>query len=685
MKPQIFTTLLLFFTPIMIWAQIAMEPGFNMLEEGHFGQAETFFAEVLEQEPANQTAQICYGRAVGLNGNPEKALTIFNKLADQTPDNLEIALNQSEAYMWAKQFKTAQELYDQILRTDTFNFTASMGAANARAGQKLYAEALPFIDKALNIQPYNTNALISKKFILLGIANNNKSQWKYEEAHHQLDSVEILFPNDINARMLRADVFLSEQKYRQAQSTFENMVADSVELVRAYSGLSYTSVLLHKKKDAVSFAEMAMKAAQESTVDSTLRINAIVNYANALGFKRAFKEAFQFLDNMEEKWGTHIKLQLTRARLKVWNSDLKEGIAIYDSLLQKDTTNFDLLMGIVEAKRANQQLDDALNFLQQARQILPDQPDAFRLWKELALADRPGIELNGSLLKDSGGNIGQLASAKINLGRIGRFQPYFEGSNWQAYVDGSTNKAQQNTILAGSQIQISPTIKGRFSGGASTYGGPDTTQLMALRGELGLGWRMGKYHQFDVELSRDFHNYTANLIASGIERNKIALTYNFSSPSRLGFYTQFLRVYQSDDNIQDLLFASLYFKVIEVPILKVGLNYSTFGFEREVSDQYFSPLSSTATEAFVQLVSDQSSRKKLVYHAFFSFGVQRVGINEPQQTTRLDVSLGYRFAPNFELTANYQAGNTVQSSISGYAYQRIGLKIKYQLAVNNRQ
>ena len=50
-----------------------MDTGFQYLESGEFAQAETFFSNILEQFPDNKTAKLCYGRAVGLNGNPQKA------------------------------------------------------------------------------------------------------------------------------------------------------------------------------------------------------------------------------------------------------------------------------------------------------------------------------------------------------------------------------------------------------------------------------------------------------------------------------------------------------------------------------------------------------------------------------------------------------------------------------------
>ena len=57
-----------------------MKEGFTYLETGKYKEAETFFEATLKTYPTNKTARLCYGRAIGLNGDSEKAVTIFKAL-----------------------------------------------------------------------------------------------------------------------------------------------------------------------------------------------------------------------------------------------------------------------------------------------------------------------------------------------------------------------------------------------------------------------------------------------------------------------------------------------------------------------------------------------------------------------------------------------------------------------------
>lgn len=681
MRLQYYLPFFLFFLPLLLHAQSPLQPGFDLLDSGRFAQAEQFFAEVLQRQPGDRTARICYGRAVGLNGRAEAALRIFSDLQQEYPQDQEIQINMAEALMWGRRYTEAAELYDRLLQRDTLDFTANLGAANARAGERDYVAAIPFIQRALVIEPRNANARISQKFIFLGRADQLKRNWEYAAAHHYLDTIETMFPGDHNARLLRSDILLAERKYRSAQQIYHGLLGDSIEIVRAYNGLSYTSMLLNRKKDALSYALKAVAAAERTQLDSSLRLQADIQYVNALGFNHRYREAMQYLDQLETERGRSMTIDMARARMQVWSRDLQPGIDGYESLLQENTPSFDLLMGMAEAQRAAHELDAALEYVQQARQLLPDQPDAYRMWQQIRLADRPALQLTYSQLQDNGGNAGRSREAKITLGRFGRWQPFAAAGDWQAGRSEAVSPARQSMLSAGSTIRLNPYLKARIGGGAITYRDTNDSRQTALQADLGINFLLGKYHQFDLGYTRDLHNYTVELVQEGIARNHIGVSYHFAAPTRLGLYAQYLRTYQSDGNRRNLIFASLYFRLLEAPQLKVGMNYNTFSFARQESEKYFSPRSSQAMEAFIQLNSDLSADRRFFYQATFAKGIQRIAIFSSQQTTRLELSLGYRPRTHIELAATFQMGNTVQSSVSGYAYTRAGLQLRYQLPV----
>ncbi|MFT4645306.1 MAG: putative Zn-dependent protease, partial [Planctomycetota bacterium] len=92
MKIKYLTLIILFFSTTFICSQ-NMKEGFVLLETGKYPEAQFFFKNVLELYPKNKTARLCYGRAVGLNGDSEKALRLFTTLLTDFPKDFEIKLN----------------------------------------------------------------------------------------------------------------------------------------------------------------------------------------------------------------------------------------------------------------------------------------------------------------------------------------------------------------------------------------------------------------------------------------------------------------------------------------------------------------------------------------------------------------------------------------------------------------
>ena len=77
---------------IFIGVSQDMQQGFELLNSGSFQEASVFFEEVLDQYPQNKTANICYGRAIGLIGESSKAIVLFLDLKKRHPSDTEVDL-----------------------------------------------------------------------------------------------------------------------------------------------------------------------------------------------------------------------------------------------------------------------------------------------------------------------------------------------------------------------------------------------------------------------------------------------------------------------------------------------------------------------------------------------------------------------------------------------------------------
>jgi tetratricopeptide (TPR) repeat protein len=193
-----------------------MNEGFTYLETRKYKQAETFFENILITYPKNKTAKLCYGRALGLNGNGERAAAIFINLLERYPQDFEIKLNYAESLLWNENYNKAKDYYKNLLEENPNSFPALLGYANTLSNLKFFNEALEFIDKALLTSPGNLNALTSKKYINLGYANQYVQNGAYKAALKILLKNLQLFKKDIETLQNIANVYLISSDFSNA-------------------------------------------------------------------------------------------------------------------------------------------------------------------------------------------------------------------------------------------------------------------------------------------------------------------------------------------------------------------------------------------------------------------------------------------------------------------------------------
>ena len=187
LKPIFFG--LLFLVPFSCLFAQDMQEGFNYLETGKYVKAKSFFDTILKEYPDNKTARLCYGRAVGLLGDSQQAVSIFTTLKKDYPNDFEIKLNYAESLLWDKQFVEAETFYEKLNQENNTSFPAVLGYANTLSNLKKYEKALQLVNKALQIQEGNPNALLSRKYVRLGYANTIAQDKKYDEAIALLDKI----------------------------------------------------------------------------------------------------------------------------------------------------------------------------------------------------------------------------------------------------------------------------------------------------------------------------------------------------------------------------------------------------------------------------------------------------------------------------------------------------------------
>jgi tetratricopeptide (TPR) repeat protein len=343
-----------------------MQEGFTNLEKGEFAKAEDFFTTILKEYPQNKTARLCYARAIGLNKQPEKALELFKVLKTENPGDLEIELNYAEALLWNKKFDEAKVFYSKLVTDNPTNFVAHLGFANTLSNLKEFKDALLYVNRALEISPANQGALVSRKYIKLGYANQKVNEKLYAEAEAFYNEILVDFPNDKETLLNKANLYLITKDSVKGKATYA--LLSSSDPILALNGLSLVEHIAGKESSALAISEKAIGKINE-TKDITLIKQTQERYVQALIWNKKYKIAETKIAELNTQYANENWLLALSATLAIYRSDFKDSIKYYEAILVNDSKSFDGNLGIANAYYASGEIDKSVDAVYQTLEI----------------------------------------------------------------------------------------------------------------------------------------------------------------------------------------------------------------------------------------------------------------------------------------------------------------------------
>ena len=659
--------------PFLTQGQEPLEKGFALLEKGNFAAAETFFENTLKVNPTNKTAQICYGRAVGLNGKPQKATALFGSLLETYPDDFEIAINYNESFLWDKQYETAKPLYAKMVKEYPTEFGAVLGYANTLSNLKEYEEALKWVEKALELKPNKPSAKVSRKYMRLGYANQYVNNQAYSNGEVLLKEIFVDFPNDKDALLNLANLFLITKQTDSAKMMYKRYATSPMDSITALNGISLAEHIAENDKKALSIASTAKnKVAGFENYELTERT--YDRYVQALIWNRKFRQAKTQIDSLETAYPERNWIHALKATLGLYTGNTKSSIQAYDAILAKDSTSFDGNLGKANALFAADKIIPAYKAAYRTLALYKNQKDARGFLEKLDGMYTPGIEQQAAHTFDNGNNVAYYTNIRADVALSTKFRTtvsYFYRTT-ENTVTG--NQADSHVVLAGLQYKLLPktTVKTVVGLNNSRFMTEAYTQPV-LDAQLQL--QPLKLQNLTLGYQREVQNFNADLIEREIVQNHYGLNYNLGTNVNLGWYTQLMHTQQSDANTRNLLFTSLYYTLMQKPALKMGINYQYITFKDQVPSIYFSPEQYQAVELFAEIRGQFS--KKTSYMASAATGYQQVENDPNTPIFRAEAALQHQFSKRLCTNLYGKYSNIASATAAGFEFTEIGLKLKW--------
>ena len=654
-----------------------MKEGFTYLETGKYKQAETFFENILITYPKNKTAKLCYGRAIGLNGNGKRASTIFINLLERYPQDFEIKLNYAESLLWNENYNKAKDYYKNLLKENPNSFPALLGYANTLSNLKIFDEALKFIDKALLISPGNLNALTSKKYINLGFANQYVQNGDYKTALKILLKNLQLFNKDIETLQNIANVYLISSDFSKAEATYKTIGISPQNKLTSLNSLALVSHLKGKNKKALEISSKAINYISNKTSESLLQ-QTKERYAQALIWNRKYKKADILIRKLNNEYPNKNWVLSLRASFNIYKSNFEKSINDYNRILKNDTTSFDGNLGKANALKASGYFIESYKSAENTLKFYKNQKDAVNFIKKLDKSFTPFVVAESSYSFDNGNNKAYSYKATSEFSLSTKFKLLGSYNYRTASNSLSGLKATSNNVLGGVSYQLLHNIKLKSLIGLASSK-TETNNFNQLVADISLLTKPFKLQNLELGYKREIQNFNAALLAENIVQNNYLINYSLNTNFRLGWFTQYYYTTQNDKNTRNLIFTSLYYNILEKPSLKAGVNYQNISFKNQVPTIYFSPSKFNAYEVFFNIIKDENITKKneWFYELTAASGFQYIENSKKQSTYRIQSKLGYKFSERSILTLYGSKSNIASATAAGFTFTEIGLRFKW--------
>ncbi len=670
---KIFISFFLLITCSINAQQNSMQQGFSYLETGNFEKAELFFHEYLKIYPDNKTAKLCYGRAVGLNGAPKKANQLFKDLLVEYPGDFEIQINYNESFLWDKKYKEAKPLYKKLVSENPENFGAVLGYANTLSNLKEFEEALVFVNKAIDLQPKNESAKVSRKYIKLGYANYYVNQQHYQKGLVLLEEIFNDFKEDKDALLNISNVYLITKDSKKAIATYKRYATSPKDSITALNGIVLAHHIGEDDKKALEISKL-----------TTTKVNTLGNedliqktydrYIQALIWNNKYKNAKKEIAILKEKYPDSNWVDALNATYGMYTADFKLSLSSYDTILKRDSTSFDGNLGKANALFASDRIIPAYKAAFQTLKVFKGQKDALGFIEKLNLKYTPSIEEHLAYTFDNGNNVAFSSTTNVEMPITTKLNTTLSYQYRNTENSVTINEANSHVLTAGIAYKFFPKTVLKTSVGInkSSFSEESYTQPVV---DVKLEMQPFKLQNLSLGYQRELQSFNAELIEREIVMNHYGLTYNMGTNIKLGWYTQLMHTQQTDNNVRNLLFTSLYYNLFKKPAFKFGVNFQYIIFKDQLPTIYFSPEKYQAVEIFGDLRGNFN--KKTTYMLSTASGLQKVEDDNTTIIFRAETGIKHQFSERFSGNLYAKYSNIASATASGFEFTEIGLKVKW--------
>lgn len=301
-----------------------------LMRQGKRAEAADMNAEILKQNPNDPDAKGLAATFLLDKGDVARALSELQAVVTRAPDNPVARFNLGRAHMARGETEQARQAFQKAIELRPDYIMARLALAQLQTTQGDFDAALKSVDQILQIDRNNLNARLIQSAALMG-------QKKFGDSRNLLEGMAKAVPNSPDVFFQLGVVNLNERKFKDAEDAFRKSYQLNPANSRGLMGIVQIDLAQNKP-------DLALQLLRDESAKAPSRLD----------LKLALGQTAAQLGHYDEALGAF------NAYLNGLDKNSKQRADAY------------LLMGEVYRRKG----DDAtaINNLQQARQVLPDNP-----------------------------------------------------------------------------------------------------------------------------------------------------------------------------------------------------------------------------------------------------------------------------------------------------------------------
>lgn len=345
--------------------------GLIRLAQGRVDQAQEELGEAAKRDPGDQTAHLALAKLYLTQQKSAEAEKEAERTLRLNPSNLEAAVLYGDAFVLAKNWTKAEEVYGAIVRQLPGHPVGYVKMAALRKAQGQPAEAAKLFSQALSHAP---NDLVILQDYLVALVESKQAQ----QVDRVLEQYLAKTPRDQNLWRISGRMYVSQRKMGQAEKAFRKAVELAPDLALVHYELGQLYLLERKLPAAEAAFQTALKKEETNSAVHTALGMVLASQGRGEAANVHYRRAVQ-LDPSNAVAANNLAAGLSESQ------DLDDALGLALAALDRAPSNPAIkdTLGWIYYKK--NRFDDAYRLLTEASAALPQQP-AVRYHHAMALS-----------------------------------------------------------------------------------------------------------------------------------------------------------------------------------------------------------------------------------------------------------------------------------------------------------